>query len=274
MFPILFDFGTVDLPLLGQTHLFLPTYGFLFALGVLAAWWWFMRRARMMGFDGDKTFSLAFYSLLAGLLGAKAALILVEWRYYLNNPAEILGSLRIAGVLMGGVIAAVVVFVLYTRYHRLPTFKLLDAGVAPLALAQSVGRLGCFSAGCCWGRESSGPLSVVFTNPAASEQTGVPLNVGLVPTQLIQSANDILLAIVLTFLWRRRLRPDGTVFWVYLLLYSVSRGIIEFWRGDETRGLYFGDLVSTTQIVCAGGLILATFMIFLGRRRLREEAGS
>ncbi|MDH3786415.1 MAG: prolipoprotein diacylglyceryl transferase, partial [Acidobacteriota bacterium] len=137
----------------------------------------------------------------------------------------------------------------------------------PVALARAIGRLGCFSAGCCWGRETSlSALSVVFTDPEAAQQTGVPLNIPLVPTQLIQFGNDLIVALILTFAWRKKLKPDGTVFWLYVLLYSVGRGVIEFWRGDSHRGLFFGGLVSTSQLFALAGVVVALFFLVRNRR--------
>jgi phosphatidylglycerol:prolipoprotein diacylglycerol transferase len=266
MHPILIDFGTWNLPLLGPTHLFLPTYGVLFATGALVAWWWFLRRARTLAIPEDRVFNLGFYSLLAGILGAKLTLILVEWRYYLEKPLEVLSSLRSAGVLMGGVLCGALAFAYYARRHALPLWSLADAAAAPLAMAQSVGRLGCFSAGCCYG-VPGGRLAVTFTDPAASVQTGVPLDTPLFPIQLVQMLNDLVLALVLTVLWRRRIRPAGATFWCYVLLYSVTRGILEFWRGDTVRGTYFGGAVSTSQLLAIAGAVLGAAMLARGFAR-------
>jgi phosphatidylglycerol:prolipoprotein diacylglycerol transferase len=268
--PILIDLGTFDLPLLGETHLFLPTYGLLFACGVLIAWVWFMRRAVGMKVDPDQVFNLTFYSLLAGLIGAKVSLVVVDWEYYLSDLSNLLGIIRAAGVLMGGVLAASLVFALYAWRTGLPMRRLGDAIAAPLALAQAIGRLGCFAAGCCYGVATEGWCAITFTDPAAATQTGVPLNVALIPTQLIQMLNDLALAVLLTWLWRRRIRPAGTVFWIYVLLYSVTRGVIEIWRGDAQRGLYFGGTVSTSQLLAILGVVLAVTMMVVGWMRERE----
>lgn len=272
MHPILIDLGTYDLPLLGETRLALPTYGFLFALGAVTAWWWFLRRARTLGLPEERVFNLGFYSLLGGLLGAKLSLVIVEWRYYLANPWDILGTIRSAGVLLGGVMVGIAVFVLYCRRKGLPTWALADAMAAPLALAQAVGRLGCFSAGCCWGVQSGHSwFAVTFTDPDAHAQTGVPLHEPLVPIQLVEFSADLLLVAVLTWLWRKRPRPDGTVLWVYVVLYGTIRTVIEFWRGDTVRGVYFGGAVSTSQLLSAAGIVLAVIMLLLHRRRRLES---
>jgi len=276
VFPTLIDLGRHDLPLLGETHLFLPTYGVLFALGVVLAWVWFMRRTRESGASEEQRFNLAFYSVLAGIIGAKLLLILVDWRTYLAHPKEILGTLRSAGVLMGGVLAASTTFYYYSRKHGLPVFVLADAIVAPLALAQALGRLGCFTAGCCWGvpLDPSHPLAVVFTDPQAHQQTGVPLGLSVFPTQLTEMTIDLVLVVILTVMWRRSLRPPGTVFWTYVLLYSVARGIIEIWRGDSHRGIYFDGTVSTSQAIAFATALLASAMLVRGRLALRRDDGS
>jgi len=276
MFPTLIDFGTYELPVLGETHLFLPTYGVLFATAALVSGWWFLRRGKELGQPEEQLFNLLFYTLLAGILGAKLTLIALDWRDYLEHPRLLLGTLRSAGVLIGGVIAGGVMFGLYARRQGLPGLRLLDAIAAPLALGQSIGRLGCFCAGCCWGVPTAAPsfFFVTFTNPVARDQTGVPLNVPLFATQLTQAANDLLLALVLTWLWNRRVEPPGTVFWVYVLLYSISRGLIEFFRGDAQRGLFFGDSVSTSQLFALAGVVFAMTMILRGRRQMRAADGA
>jgi len=270
--PLLVDFGRHDLPWFGETHLFLPTYGALFALAALVAWSWFLRRGRALGVADDRLFNISFYSLLGGIVGAKLALVALDWRTYLADPAALAGVLRSAGVLMGGVIGGAVVFVLYARRQGLPLHALGDAVAAPLALGQAIGRLGCFAAGCCWGRscDPRHPLAVTFRNPVAHEQTGVPLGVPLVPVQLIQLASDLLLALLLAALWRRRLEPPGTVFWLYVVLYGLTRGTIEFWRGDVQRGLHFGGTLSTSQSIAIVAVALGAVMLVSGVVRRRR----
>ena len=275
MHPIIIDLGVFDLPFLGETHLFLPTYGLLFAISVLLAWRWYARRTESLGLPSETLFNQTFYALVSGVLGAKLLLILVDWRFYLDHPGEILGTLRSAGVLVGGVVAGATAFFVYGKRHGLPLWKLVDTIVAPVALAQAIGRLGCLSAGCCWGSKTSiEGLAVVFTDPVAAQQTGVPLNVPLVPTQLLQFSNDLLLAIILTFAWRKQLKPDGTVWWLYVLLYSLGRGVIEFWRGDRHRGLYFGDLISTSQLFAGAGVVVALFFLIRNQRALSSRSAT
>ncbi len=272
MHPILIDFGTFNLPLLGATHLFLPTYGVIFASGALLAWWWFVARARALGLPQEPVVNLAFYTLLAGLMGAKLALVAVDFPYYREHPLEILGTIRSAGVLMGGLAAGAVVFVLYARRRNLPILELGDAIAAPVALAQGIGRLGCFAAGCCYGVASDAWCAVRFTSQAAHDQTGVPLNTPLLPVQLIECAFDLALAGFLTLAWRRRPRPAGTVAWLFFLIYGAGRATLEVWRGDEVRGLWFGGAVSTSQLLSLAAILIAGFLLVRGRFRAPRTA--
>jgi phosphatidylglycerol:prolipoprotein diacylglycerol transferase len=272
MHPILFDFGTYNLPLFGTTHLTIPTYGVIFALGALAAWSWFVARARDLNLPQEPVFNLAFYTLLAGLLGAKLTLIVVDLPYYIKNPADILGTIRSAGVLMGGVFVGAAAFVMYARKQKLPFWELADAIAAPLALAQGIGRLGCFAAGCCYGVESRAWCAMSFTSASAHDQTGVPLSIPLMPVQLIEFAFDLVLALLLTFLWRRRIRPAGTVLWIYAVIYGVGRATIEHWRGDSVRGLWFGGVVSTSQLFSLAAVAVGAFFLIRNRPRTAPPA--
>jgi phosphatidylglycerol:prolipoprotein diacylglycerol transferase len=275
--PILIDFGYVDLPLFGSTHLFVPTYGVLFASAVVIAWAWFLRRARGLGLPEDRLFNLTFFSLLAGILGAKLLLVLIDWQHYLTHPAEILGTIRSAGVLLGGVAAGILTFVIYARRHDLPLFRLGDAIAAPLALSQAVGRLGCFAGGCCWGIpvDPGRWFAVVFESETAHELTGVPLHDPRLAIQLIEAAFDVGLAALLTLLWRKRLEPEGTVFWIYALVYGVGRTLLEEGRGDPQRGLWFGGALSTSQLLSVFLATVAVVMLLRGlvlRRNVRASS--
>ena len=149
MHPILVDFGWHDLPLIGRTHLYLGTYGVLFASAALVGWLLWIRIARRDGLDVDRLMDLGFYALLAGLLGSKLGLILTEPGYYLSSLSALSSTLRAAGVLMFGVLAGMITIFVYTRRHGIPFWALLDSAAPSLAIAQAIGRLGCLAAGWC-----------------------------------------------------------------------------------------------------------------------------
>src|SRR5205823_4158996 len=154
--------------------------------------------------------------------GAKLMMFLVDIRYYLERPGEFfsLATLQAGGVFYGGLIAALGVSWWYMRKMRLPLLKTADVFAPGVALGHGIGRLGCFSAGCCWGIECHRPWAVTFTDPAANDVTGVPLNRPLHPTQLYEAFAEFLIFGILY--WRiRRAHAAGEVIGLYLLLYST-----------------------------------------------------
>src|SRR5499425_1472023 len=225
MFPRLVHIGGFDL----------PTYGVVLALAYLTAIWLLRRKALAAGLPDQKVLDLSLYILASAILGAKLLLVIVEWHRYTQNPRELIEVLRSGGVFYGGLIAATAVAIVYMKRHDLPAWAIADMGAPSIALGEAIGRWGCFAAGCCYGKETSGPFHVTFTNPLAHENVGTPLNVPLHPTQIYLSLNAFLIFLVLQWVYRRR-TFDGEVFWLYVLLYSVTRGILEIFRGDLVRG--------------------------------------
>ena len=167
----------------------LHTYGVLVAIAFLTALWLAGRLAREAGLSADAVTNLGIYCALAAIAGAKLMMFLVDIPYYTQHPGEIfsLSTLQAGGVFYGGLLAALGVAVWYMRKTKLPGWKTADVFAPAIALGHGIGRLGCFSAGCCWGVECDRPWAVTFTNPAAHELVGVPLNVPLHPTQLYEA---------------------------------------------------------------------------------------
>jgi phosphatidylglycerol:prolipoprotein diacylglycerol transferase len=239
----------------------LHTYGLLVASGVLIGLWLVRRRAAQMNVDPDGAWNLGVYMTLAALVGAKVWLVVQFWDYYFEHPGEIiaLNTLQSAGVFYGGLITALVVVVLYARYARLPILPLTDVYSAPVALGHAIGRLGCFSAGCCWGRQTDVPWGVTFTDPYAGQLIGTPLGVTLHPSQLYESA--ALLVIFGILIWMGRSpRATGRLFAAYLVLYGITRAFVESFRGDPSRTMVFGGAASLMQMVSAGLILLGLFL--------------
>ncbi|HEY6928475.1 MAG TPA: prolipoprotein diacylglyceryl transferase, partial [Thermoanaerobaculia bacterium] len=249
----------------------LPTYGVLVATAYLVAIWLLNRKAQAEGLPKEKILDLSLYVLTAAILGAKLLLIIVEWRRYWANPRELIEVVQSAGVFYGGLLCASVVGIWYLRKHRLPAWRIADMGAPSIALGEAIGRWGCFAAGCCYGKETSGPFHVTFTNPLAHENVGTPLNVPLHPTQIYLSLNSLLIFLVLQWVYRRK-SFDGEVFWLYVLLYSVTRGIIEIFRGDTVRGFLIPDVLSTSQFIGILTALASAGMLFYLSRRNRAEA--
>jgi phosphatidylglycerol:prolipoprotein diacylglycerol transferase len=208
---------------------------------------------------------LGIWIIISALVGAKLLLFVVDFRRYTSQPRDLMELLRSGGVFYGGLIAAVVVALLYLRRHRLPLWTTTDVFAPGIALGHIIGRLGCLMAGCCFGRPTSVPWAITFRDAAAMANVGTPLGVPLHPTQLYEAgAEALILAFLLAF--ERRGRPfPGRTFWSYMLLYGISRFVIEFYRGDS-RGMVF-DVLSTSQFVSVILVPLAIVMlVVLGRR--------
>jgi phosphatidylglycerol:prolipoprotein diacylglycerol transferase len=241
------------------------------AVAYLTAIWWLRRKAIAEGLPEQKILDFSLYVLASAILGAKLLLVIVEWRHYLSNPRELVEVLRSGGVFYGGLICASVVGIWYLRKNHLPAWRIADMGAPAIALGEAIGRWGCLAAGCCYGRPTSGPLGITFTDPFANQAVGTPLNEPLHPTQIYLSINAFLMFLVLQWAYRRR-RFDGEIFWLYLLLYSITRGIIEIWRGDLVRGFVIPGVLSTSQFI---GLLVAAVslgMLVYRSRRSRAEA--
>ena len=231
------------------------------ATGVLIGLWISVRNSEKHGIDPEKAWNLGILVVLAGIIGAKALLILNDWSYYTANPRQIfsLGTLQAGGVFSGGLLLALATAVWYIRRHRMPALSTCDAFAPGLALGHAIGRVGCFAAGCCWGKETHHFWGVIFKSPLAQAWVGTPLGVPLEPTQLFESAVELANFFFLTWLLARR-KFEGQVIAAYLFLYGIARFFLEFLRDDPGRGEVFGGVMSGTQLisiglVIAGGLI-------------------
>jgi phosphatidylglycerol:prolipoprotein diacylglycerol transferase len=235
---------------------FLHTYGVLVALAFIAGVWMAGNLARRAGLDVENVTNLALYCALAAIVGAKLMMFIVDVGYYMEHPAEIfsMATLQAGGVFYGGLIGALLVAGWYMRRTRLPLARTADVFAPAIALGHGIGRLGCFSAGCCWGVECHLPWAVTFTNPVANQLVGVPLGVPLHPTQLYESAAEFLIFGILYYCFGRAHRP-GAIISLYLMLYSTARFVVEFFRNHE-QGNLFGGPLDTSQYIS-----LALFVI-------------
>jgi phosphatidylglycerol:prolipoprotein diacylglycerol transferase len=218
--------------------------------------------------DTSQLLDFSTWILLVALLGAKVLMVLSDWDYYRQFPGEIFSrnTLLAGGVFYGGFIAAVFFSAWYIRVHHLPFWKVFDVYAPAIALGQSVGRLGCFAAGCDYGKPARSALGVIFRDPFSHEVSGVPLGIPLYPTQLYESLAA--LAIFAFLLWRySRKSRDGEIFVTYLALYAVARFFLEFLRGDEDRGFVFNDLLSTSQFVAILAFVAAVWMALMLSRK-------
>ena len=244
------------------------TYGLLLAAAYLLGLQFAIVRARSRGLDQSRVMDLGIWIIVSALVGAKLMLVVVERDRFGWSWTDLVNLFRSAGVFYGGLISAVVVALIYLRRHRMPVWTVTDVFAPGIALGHVIGRLGCLLAGCCFGSDATGlPWAITFHSEFAQQNVGTPLGVPLHPTQLYEAGAELLILGFL-LLTERRGRPfPGRTFWSYMLLYAVSRFVIEFYRGDA-RGTvdFFGSPLSTSQFVSVVLVPLSLAMLFyLGR---------
>ncbi|MEP6818026.1 MAG: prolipoprotein diacylglyceryl transferase [bacterium] len=238
------------------------TYGVFLALAFLCAILITVKLAGRDGLPREKIYDLCLWMLLSSLIGSKILMLFTEPEYR-DHPWQLLSLdfLRSGGVFYGGLLGAIVAGYFLMRRYKLPWWKTADACAPGIALGNFFGRQGCFAAGCCWGKPTTLPWGVKFTE-LGHEITGVPVDVRLHPTQLYESFAMLIVFFFLLWLHKHR-RFSGQVILCYALLYSTIRFAIEFLR-DDPRGDLFGLTtltgLSTSQLISivvgSGALVL------------------
>jgi phosphatidylglycerol:prolipoprotein diacylglycerol transferase len=167
------------------------------------------------------------------------------------------------GFYLGGFLVGLVVFTIAVKVWGLPGLKIADASAPGLALGSVIGRIGCFAAGCCWGKPTTSWLGITFPE-MAHQISGTPSGVPLIPTQLIEATASLVLFGSLCFLWTRR-SFQGQLVLAYMILYSIDRFVVEFWR-DDPRGHVMS--FSTSQFISLLIFIAAVILYFWRRKRV------
>ncbi len=234
----------------------LPSYGFMIGIGILWASYLSYKTAdkRLRSIygssykdvktripSGENMTDIIFAAILFGFIGGKLLHILPNLSYVLKN-ASIRDLISNGFVIYGSIIGGSFGIWLYCYMKKIDVLTSFDNIMPFVSMAQGFGRIGCFCAGCCYGKPTSSPIGVVFT----SEFSQAPTGIALVPTQLISSAGNFCFFIIL-YLISKKNEKRGFVTASYMLLYSVGRFIIEFYRGDSIRG--FIGALSTSQFI-------------------------
>ncbi len=237
-------------------------YGLMIGIGVIAAYLTAEYRARKLKLDADQVFSLVIWCLIFGGLGSKLLFCLTQLDVILADPSYLFHSLANGWVVYGGLIGGVLGGFLFCRHKKINFLSYFDLALPSVALAQGFGRIGCFLAGCCYGRPTDSSFGITFTNSAYA-----PNGISLIPTQLISSGLDFLHFFILLYIAKHK-KAEGQVGGFYLIFYSIGRFVLEFFRGDMERGSV-GEL-STSQFIAiftliAGIVIVAGSQIMASR---------
>lgn len=213
-------------------------YGLMIGIGVVAALFTGDKRAQKRGMNGDLIYGMTIWAVVLGFLAARILFIITEFPGFLKNPmAYITGS---GFVVFGGLIGGIATAVGYCKLKKVNPIDYIDLMAPSVALAQGFGRIGCLLAGCCYGRETTSPIGIVFTH-----SNFAPNNVRLLPTQIIMSVGDFIIAAILLYFASKPRKKGQTVF-LWLALYSVGRFFVEFLRNDYRGNI---GVLSTSQFI-------------------------
>jgi phosphatidylglycerol:prolipoprotein diacylglycerol transferase len=243
-------------PILLETPYFtIKAYGLFVAIGFLAGISYALREARNQGYNQQHILDLGFYIILAAIVGSRVFYVLTNLENYRHHLLDIFKVWQGGLTFFGGFLLALLAGIVYIKKFKLPAGKTLDLFAPALALGEFFGRIGCFFAGCCYGKECGLPWAVTFTNPQSLARLNVPLH----PTQLYSAAASLITFIILV-LWSKRKAYDGQLALLWIFFYSSFRVIIEFFRGDP-RGYLIMNTFAISQVISAILIIVSLVML-------------
>ncbi|HAM50765.1 MAG TPA: prolipoprotein diacylglyceryl transferase [Nitrospiraceae bacterium] len=239
------------------------SYGVFIAAGILIGLFLAVRQGKKQGIPAERIMDVTFYLLLSAIIGSRLLFVAISAPYYREHPLDIFKIWEGGLVFYGGLILAVPVAIWSVRRNRMNLWDTADIFAPSLAIGHAVGRLGCFAAGCCYGKPAYGlPWAVTFSDPECLANVGIPLH----PVQVYESIGELLNFFFLIIL-RKRQSFKGQLFWTYILVYSLLRLTVEFFRGDEVRGFIVSG-ISVSQGISILTAVLAVVML----RRLSPKS--
>ena len=250
----------------------LHTYGVMLALALLVSIYTAAWMAEKEGLQKKHIWDFGFIVIISAIAGSKLLLVLTSLDYYLADLSRLfsIDFLRAGGVFYGGLLGAIAGCYVFSRFNPEVSFlKVSDVAAPAIPLGQAIGRIGCFSAGCCWGSHSDLPWAVTFSNPYSHSLIGVPLHESLHPVQLYESLSWFILFLILLAALRKKVfKTPGQLLCVYLVAFGIMRFILEFFRGDLERGVYLDGMISTSQAISLLVVpVSMAFFFYLQRRK-------
>lgn len=259
MLRVLFNWGPINI----------YSYGLMLAVAFISGIWLIEKRAGKLGMPSAKVIDLVFYIMISGILGSRLLFVILEWEYYRVRPWDILKIWEGGLVFYGGLILAFGVVIWFLRKNKLKVWLFADAMAPALALGIAIGRIGCFLNGCCYGKISRewGVCFPARGNPPAFAQqvadglipAGAEYSLPVIPAQLYSCLAGLLIFLVILVLEKKK-RFDGFIFWVFILLYSASRFVIEIFRYYEPNFVFAGMTIS--QIISIALVIISSGFLF------------
>jgi phosphatidylglycerol:prolipoprotein diacylglycerol transferase len=227
-------------------------HGILMFIGIVVGLALTLPLARRLGIPDEITYTAAIWAVIFGFVGARLTHVIDNWSVYSQHPAEILavqrGGLGWYGALIGGTLGVAI----YARLKKFPLGRFADAVAPGVILGLSFGRIGCTLNGDSPGTPTSLPWGLEYTNPNSFAPLFEPTH----PAAVYEILWNMVILVVLWRLWRR-LSPDGSLFLVSLVMYSVGRFAISWFRAeDHVLGLlHQSHIISLAIFIIAAGLL-------------------
>lgn len=234
-------------------------YGLMIGIGILVALFTATYRAKKHGLKSDYIYNIVFWVLIFGFLCAKLLYCIVEFDSFIKDPLSLLSGSGF--VVYGGIIGGVAAAIVYCKIKKISFLDYFDLCMPSVAIAQGFGRIGCFLAGCCYGAPTDSFIGIMFTSSDIA-----PNGIKLIPTQLIMSVGNFLIAAIL-ILYHRKKPAAGKVGWLYVILYSVGRFLIEFLRND-IRGSV--GIFSTSQFISLFMFVIGVVLFIYGDKLFKS----
>ncbi len=250
------------LPYIDLGFIKIPLYGVMIATAYFTSYFYLLKRAKNWGYDEKFISDFMFYLVIWGLIGAKILYIITFFNQFGENFYERIknifsfDTIRAGFVFYGGLISGGFFFYMYTKKKKLNFLRLADFFSPALALSHSIGRIGCFFAGCCHGKQTNSITGVRFTNPYCEVD---PLLLGhkIHPTQIYESFGNFIIFVILHKISKNN-KKEGLIISIYTLFYSILRFTVEFFRGDNRGSIIF---LSQAQFISILTFLFSIFFI-------------
>ena len=236
----------------------IPSYGLMTALGYGAAIYYCIKNREKLGVSKEMLSDIIFYLILGALIGGKIFFIIFNFDTFWAST--LIEKIRFGFVFYGGFIGALISLFIFLKNKNISFVKTTDFFAPALALGHAIGRIGCFLAGCCYGKPTNGPLGVVFNNPDSLVPHHLK-HTHLYPTQLFEVFANFVLFLILVKIYKGQ-KKEGKTSLVYIMGYALIRFIIEFFRGDDRGWTLLG--LYPSQVIALILFFGASFWLFKG----------
>lgn len=203
-------------------------YGLCLALAIIAAYFSTELGVKYYKLNVDVVLPLVMSAIIPGFIGAKALYLVQESEYIRQNPTLIKDYIINGFVIYGGIIVAIPSVYLCLRLLKVDVLQYMDIAISSVAIAQAIGRIGCFLAGCCYGK-------VVPNDSLFAVNYPNDIYYSYFPVQIVCAILNLMNYIFLLAM-KKHVKIKGVTLFSYMITYGIGRFIIEFFRGDEIRG--------------------------------------